>query len=194
MTKSIQKKLVVIGDGGCGKTSLLWVYRNKIFPERHVPTVFDTCIVNVNVDGKTVRLSLWDTAGQEDFDRLRPLSYPDTDVILICFAIDTPASLLNVQDRWLPEVRHFCDDVPLILVGTKLDLRENVSRNTELNATGHRMVDYEEGAEVAKAIGANYYECSARQNWYVDDVIMAAIRETMTGGLTRLRRKLCTLL
>ena len=51
-----------------------------------------------------VELALWDTAGQEDYDRLRPLSYPDTDVILMCFSIDNPDSLENITEKWTPEV------------------------------------------------------------------------------------------
>ena len=66
-----------------------------------------------------VELALWDTAGQEDYDRLRPLSYPDTDVILMCFSIDSPDSLENIPEKWSPEVRHFCPNVPIILVGNK---------------------------------------------------------------------------
>ena len=56
-------------------------------------------MADVEVDGKHVELALWDTAGQEDYDRLRPLSYPDSHVILICFAIDSPDSLDNVQEK-----------------------------------------------------------------------------------------------
>lgn len=54
-----------------------------------------------------VELALWDTAGQEDYDRLRPLSYPDTDVILMCFSIDSPDSLENIPEKWTPEVSAF---------------------------------------------------------------------------------------
>jgi hypothetical protein len=64
-----------------------------------VPTVFENYVADVEVDGKHVELALWDTAGQEDYDRLRPLSYPDSHVILICFAIDSPDSLDNVQEK-----------------------------------------------------------------------------------------------
>ena len=70
-----------------------------------------------------VELALWDTAGQEDYDRLRPLSYPDTDVILMCFSIDSPDSLQNIPEKWVPEVKHFCPNVPIVLVGNKKDLR-----------------------------------------------------------------------
>lgn len=65
----------------------------------YVPTVFENYVADVEVDGKHVELALWDTAGQEDYDRLRPLSYPDSHVILICFAIDSPDSLDNVQEK-----------------------------------------------------------------------------------------------
>lgn len=68
------------------------------FPEVYVPTVFENYVSDIEVDGKQVELALWDTAGQEDYDRLRPLSYPDTDVILMCFAIDSPDSLENIPE------------------------------------------------------------------------------------------------
>ena len=61
--------------------------------------MFENYVADVEVDGKHVELALWDTAGQEDYDRLRPLSYPDSHVILICFAIDSPDSLDNVQEK-----------------------------------------------------------------------------------------------
>jgi Ras family protein A len=61
--------------------------------------VFENYVADVEVDSKHVELALWDTAGQEDYDRLRPLSYPDSHVILICFAIDSPDSLDNVQEK-----------------------------------------------------------------------------------------------
>jgi GTPase SAR1 family protein len=70
-----------------------------MFPQVYVPTVFENYVADVEVDGKHVELALWDTAGQEDYDRLRPLSYPDSHVILICFAVDSPDSLDNVQEK-----------------------------------------------------------------------------------------------
>lgn len=63
--------------------------------------------------------------GQEDYDRLRPLSYPETDVILICYAIDVPASLNSVAKKWNEEISLYCDGVPKILVGCKADLRQS---------------------------------------------------------------------
>ncbi|CAG2240525.1 RHOA [Mytilus edulis] len=113
---AIRKKLVIVGDGACGKTCLLIVFSKDQFPEVYVPTVFENYVADIEVDGKQVELALWDTAGQEDYDRLRPLSYPDTDVILMCFSIDSPDSLENIPEKWTPEVKHFCPTVPIILV------------------------------------------------------------------------------
>ncbi|KAI9279905.1 Rho1 GTPase [Umbelopsis sp. AD052] len=193
MPKAIRKKLVVVGDGGCGKTSLLVVYQKQQFPVKYVPTVFENYISVVHLDnGKSVELALWDTAGQEDYDRLRPLSYPETDVVLICFAIDQPTSFSNIQDRWLPEVVHFCEKIPLILVGMKIDLRKNDKRISELNAVGHNLISYEEGNHLAREIGAKYFECSAMEKINVNGVIESATLEAMKPrGLTK---KLCSIL
>lgn len=72
-------------------------------PQNYVPTVFENYITHTPhpLTGKTVELALWDTAGQEEYDRLRPLSYPETDLIFVCFAIDCPNSLENVMDKVL---------------------------------------------------------------------------------------------
>merc|ERR1711862_861374 len=94
---AIRKKLVIVGDGACGKTCLLIVFSKDEFPEVYVPTVFENYVADIEDDGKQVELALWDTAGQEDYDRLRPLSYPDTHVILMCFSIDSPDSLDNIS-------------------------------------------------------------------------------------------------
>jgi len=95
------KKIVVVGDGGCGKTCLLISYSQGYFPEKYVPTVFENYITYPihQATGKVVELALWDTAGQEEYDRLRPLSYPETDLLFVCFAIDCPNSLENVMDK-----------------------------------------------------------------------------------------------
>merc|ERR1711976_701053 len=122
---TIRKKLVIVGDGACGKTCLLIVFSKDEFPEVYVPTVFENYVADIEVENKQVELALWDTAGQEDYDRLRPLSYPDTNVILMCFSIDSPDSLENIPEKWVPEVKHFCPNIPIVLVGNKKDLRND---------------------------------------------------------------------
>ena len=75
--------------------------------------------------GGSVELALWDMAEMENYDRLRLLSYPATDVILMCFSVDSPDSLENIPEKWTPEVKHFCPNVPIILIGNKKDLRND---------------------------------------------------------------------
>jgi Rho family protein len=90
---------VIIGDGACGKTSLLSVFTLGYFPTHYVPTVFENYVTDCRVDGKSVQLALWDTAGQEDYERLRPLAYAKAHVILVGFSVDTPDSLDNVKHK-----------------------------------------------------------------------------------------------
>ena len=154
MAATIRKKLVIVGDGACGKTCLLIVFSKDEFPEVYVPTVFENYVADTRVDDKTVELAQWDTAGQEDYDRLRPLSYPDTDVILMCFSIDSPDSLENIPEKWVPEVKHFCPNVPIVLVGNKKDLRTDSYTIKELSRTKQSPVSYNDGESMAQRIGA----------------------------------------
>jgi small GTP-binding protein len=180
-------KCVVVGDGAVGKTCLLISYTTDAFPGDYIPTVFDNYSANVMVDNKPINLGLWDTAGQEDYDRLRPLSYPDTDVILMCFSIDSPDSLENIPEKWTPEVRHFCPSVPIILVGNKKDLRGDHATIRELNKMKQSPVTYEEGAAMADKIGAyGYMECSARTKEGVREVFELATKAALQ---TKKRKK-----
>lgn len=129
------------------------------------------------VDGKPISLGLWDTAGQEDYDRLRPLSYPQTDVFLICFSIVSPPSFDNVTAKWFPEIDHHAPNVPVILVGTKLDLRDDVATMNQLRSRRMDPVSYERALVVAKEIRARkYLECSALTLRNLKSVFDEAIR------------------
>jgi small GTP-binding protein len=155
-------KCVVVGDGAVGKTCLLISYTTNAFPNEYIPTVFDNYSANVMVNGKPINLGLWDTAGQEDYDRLRPLSYPQTDVFLVCFSIISPASFENVRSKWYPEIQHHCPGTPILLVGTKSDLRGDQAMISQLASKGLKMIDKEQALGLAKEIGAaEYHECSA---------------------------------
>ncbi|KAK0706789.1 GTP-binding protein RHO-1 protein [Lasiosphaeria miniovina] len=180
MSAELRRKLVIVGDGACGKTCLLIVFSKGTFPEVYVPTVFENYVADVEVDGRQVELALWDTAGQEDYDRLRPLSYPDSHVVLICFAIDSPDSLDNVEEKWYAEVQHFCRDVPIILVGCKMDLRYDPKTVEELRKINQAPVTPERGQKISDKIGAHkYLECSAKTNTNVRDVFEHATRAAL---------------
>jgi len=186
----IRRKLVIVGDGACGKTSLLCVFAMGEFPKEYEPTIFENYVAEIRLDGKPVQLALWDTAGQEEYERLRPLSYSKAHVILIAFSIDTPDSLENVEFKWIEEVLSICGPhVPVILVGCKADLRPSPGQH-QIPGNQLRYVTYEQGKEVASRIGAPYKECSSMRNEGVDDVFEAATRASMlflqqSGGRRR---------
>ncbi len=169
-------KIMVVGDGATGKTCLLIRYTTNAFPQevgvfrvdlctnvlaQYVPTVFDNYSANV-MFGKTVlNLSLWDTAGPEDYDRLRPLSYPQTDIFLLCFSIVSPTSFANIRAKWILEVSHHipesCPGAKMVLVGTKADLRDDHTTLERLQQTRLSPITREEGIACAKELGMVAY-------------------------------------
>lgn len=191
---SIQKKLIVVGDGACGKTCLLTVFAKDEFPTEYRPTIFENYVADIEVDGTTIELALWDTSGQEDYDRLRPIQYPETDIALICFSVVYPVSLENVIDKWAPEVKHFCPHTPILLVGTKSDLRNDPEELDKLGKMRKQPTSIEEAQNVVERIGAvTYVECSAKTKFNVDHVFETAARATLRKKKVKPKR-LCNLL
>ena len=175
-------KIVNVADGAAGKTCLLIRFTQGYFWSEYSPTVFDNYAATIDIkikgEPKTVKLDFWDTAGQEEYDRLRPLSYPGTDIFLLYFSVDNPNSFENLETKWLPEVRHHCPRVPLFVVGTKTDLRNDERVIADLKATGQSPVTYKMGVELAKRIGAlKYVECSAVTGHNVQEVFFEIVEE-----------------
>ncbi|CDQ68714.1 unnamed protein product [Oncorhynchus mykiss] len=99
---------------------------------------------------------------QEDYDRLRPLSYPMTDVFLICYSVVNPASFQNVREEWVTELQEYAPSVPYLLIGTQIDLRDDPKTIAKLNDMKEKPITTEQGQKLAKEIGACVYvECSA---------------------------------
>eukprot|EP00474_Spongospora_subterranea_P010499 CRZ10957.1 hypothetical protein [Spongospora subterranea] len=160
-------KLTAIGDGSVGKTCLLISYTSNTFPEDYSPTVFDSYETHIDLSGSKIHLSLTDTAGQEDYDKLRPLSYHSTDAFILCFSVANHPSFINITQKWIPELKqHKQLDVPFILVATKVDLREQAHL---------KLIGEPEGRALAKKIGAyGYVECSAKTQTGLHEVFKLA--------------------
>ncbi|EPR79425.1 Ras GTPase [Spraguea lophii 42_110] len=161
----VRIKCVVIGDIDVGKTWLINTYINGNPPDMPRPTIFDAYSAEINSDGL---LSIWDTAGDNAHDKLRSKSYPNTDVFLICFAIDNILSFKNIP-KWVGEIEHI--GAPMILVGTKVDVRNDISPEEKIATSS--------GKNTAEKYGfKNYIECSALENYNVRKVFDEAIRAT----------------
>nr|KAF7434128.1 hypothetical protein H0235_002319 [Vespula pensylvanica] len=173
-------KITAVGDGMVGKTCMLITYTTKKFPTEYVPTVFDNYADIIRLDSQEFDITLWDTAGQEDYERLRPLSYPNTDCFLLCFSISARSSYENVASKWYPEIKHHCPHVPIILVGTKSDLRDQDNLD---------IITPQECKKMKKKIKASkYVECSAVKQEGLENVFVEAIRAVLKKPPSR---KLC---
>eukprot|EP00727_Mastigamoeba_balamuthi_P004243 m51a1_g13816 putative ras-related c3 botulinum toxin substrate 1 (488) ;mRNA; r:417087-419081 len=129
----------------------------------YIPTVFDNYSKTVTYNGRQFELGLWSTSGQEDYQRLRPLNYPYTDIFLVCFSVGSRRSFENVSAIWVPETRHNCPKATCwLLVGTKTDLRDDPNTLARLAQSNTTPVSRQEGIDLALQLGAaKYVECSA---------------------------------
>jgi len=185
-------KIVAIGDIKCGKTSLLLSYASNTFVGQYTPTVYDHYQTSAMVDGENSALHLWDTSGQDDFDRIRPLCFQDADVFLLCFSVVSRSSFENLQRKWASSVTRFVANPALLLVGLKNDLREESAALSRLRRKNEKPV----GEDEAKALALNlktaaYVECSAKTQEGLKNVFNEAISLAMTR---RRERSWCVIL
>jgi len=174
-------KLVAVGDPAVGKTCLLISYVMG-FPTEYIPDVMENVNKNVMVDGSSINLGLWDIHNREYYDeRLRHLTYPQTDVFLFVFSVVNIYSFDNVRCKWYPEISHHCPNTPIVLVGTKVDLREDGPTIEKLSSKKQVPISYEQGLQMMQEIGAvKYMECSALTQKGLLAVFDEAIRAAMT--------------
>ena len=157
-------KAVFVGDGAVGKTTMLMRFVTKEFPMEYIPTVFDNYYGKTPLKDCVVGMGLWDTGGGEDYPRLRPLCYPKTNVFPLSFAVNNRGSFDHVENYWLPELQHHCPDVPIVLIGTKIDLRDDAKQEEDF-------VSKEEGMEMMVRIGAvEYHEISSLTGYGVEEL------------------------
>ncbi|XP_058458191.1 ras-like GTP-binding protein RhoL [Malaya genurostris] len=163
--------IVVVGDGAVGKTCLLHAYTDESFTNFYQPTIYDKESIEMTLDGRKHTIQLHDTAGQEDYDRIRQQFYKRAHCFLLCYAINNRISYENISLKWIPEITANTR-VPIVLIATKLDLRKGVSSE----------VTTAEGARLARKINANsFIECSAKTDQNVKLAVEEAVRACFLG-------------
>jgi cell division control protein 42 len=146
------------------------------------------------IGGEPYTLGLFDTAGQEDYDRLRPLSYPQTDVFLVCFSVVSPSSFENVKEKWVPEIQHHCPKTPFLLVGTQTDLRDDATTIEKLQKNKQKPIQLDEAEKQARTLRAvKYVECSALTQKGLKNVFDEAILAALEPPVEKAKNK-CALL
>ncbi|XP_030374383.1 ras-like GTP-binding protein RhoL [Scaptodrosophila lebanonensis] len=161
-------KIVVVGDGNTGKTCLLMSYIKNEFPIDYVPTIFDNFTTQTVVDNNEHKISLWDTAGQEVYENLRTLCYPNTKCFILCYAINIRQSYANIINIWIPEIRHYSNNAAIVLVGTKSDLRVKNSSKFVTTAEGKRLC--------SKVNADSFIESSAKIKHNISEIFVEAVR------------------
>ncbi|KAL9649093.1 hypothetical protein ABK040_008470 [Willaertia magna] len=176
-------KCVVVGDGGVGKTMLLMAYcYGQKCDHVYIPTIFENYNSHIVHNDKVVVLGLFDTAGQEEYDRIRPVSYTFTDVFIIAFSLANDESYANVQTKWLPEIKHYCAKVPYIIVGTKKDILNNKKEVENLKKVGINTIKKEDALRFASKLGCfTYCECSSVTLEGIPDVFKMAVEAAFDG-------------
>ncbi|XP_014774745.1 rho-related BTB domain-containing protein 2 [Octopus bimaculoides] len=196
-------KCVIVGDPGVGKTCLICAWATGVkyclneLVKTHVATVWaidhyrtDREILErswIDVDGACVSLRLWDTFGYHDKDRR--FAYGRADVVILCFSVVKPLSLINVKKVWLPEIRKYCPTTPIVLVGTQADMRylynTEVYRNLEKGLLYRPIeekdiISPQEGRDIAAEIGVAYYEASILTEFGIEDVFLNTVRAALS--------------
>lgn len=165
MDTLIETKLTVVGNGKTGKTSMLKLFKDYSFSSVYTPTSFDILTIERKYKKRTIKLNFWDTAGQEDFERLAPLHLPNTDLLVLCFSVCDLESYETLPTKWKTMIDFYCKDTPIVLIGCKTDLRHDAEEIKNLAEMGQSMISREMGEKMAKEIGAlKYFECSAKNN------------------------------
>jgi small GTP-binding protein len=175
-------KLVVVGDPGVGRTCLVHTFDHGDFPSDFIPTVYDTLEKEVRVGDSHRRVTIFDTAGQDEFLKTRIPIYPDTDLFLICASVVDP-STFDATAKWVTELKQHCSSPKYVLVGLKTDLRLDDSILLSLLQQNQAPYSQEEGIAKAQEIEAlQYLECSALLNTGVQDVFESSLALLTAGG------------
>lgn len=182
----IHKKFTFVGDPWCGKTSIIHRFIRDEFKLNSGATVMDSYDCSVMVDGQRINLTVMDTAGDEVYEDVRPSCYWDTDLIILCFSFQDPQTLENIEQKWDHELKLYCRDVPIILVGNMSDLKKDTASILNILARNQRIIDTKHGRDMAEKIGAYMYlECSAKTGKGVDWVFQLGAKVALQPNKRR---------
>lgn len=160
-------KLLIIGDSGVGKSSLLLRFADNTFSGSYITTIgVDFKIRTVTVDGERVKLQIWDTAGQERFRTITSTYYRGTHGVIVVYDVTSGESFANVK-RWLHEIEQNCEEVNKVLVGNKND------------APDRKVVLTEDALRFAEQMGVQLFETSAKDNINVEDMFLFVTRKVL---------------
>ncbi|KAM9952584.1 hypothetical protein ACTFIR_007638 [Dictyostelium discoideum] len=173
-------KLLVLGDSKTGKTTMMMTYSTGSFPTGYVPSHVDATSLDIEYNEQVCHVGFWDSSALAEFDNTRPSTYPNTNVIILCFSIDSPTSFENVSRKWIPEIRQYAPSIhtPIILLGTKCDLRQDENTINSLKESNQMPpISYKQGLALSKEIKATMYlECSSLCNQGVNEIFKQVVR------------------
>ena len=167
---------IIVGDGGVGKTSLLISYAKHKFPDNYVPSVYDNFSTNLTIDNENILLCVQDVGIASDYKKIRQLDYLYKDFFIVCFSLVWPKTMENIEKQWIPEIREKCPTSPIILVGTKSDLRDDFPNNIkpghiEFNRLGISPIQSSKGFELKDRINAiDYIYCSSLKYFHLNEI------------------------
>jgi Ras-related protein Rab-35 len=165
-------KLLIIGDSGVGKSSLLLRFSDNTFSQNYITTIgVDFKIRTLDMDGMRIKIQIWDPSGQERFRTITSTYYRGTHGVIVVYDVTNGETFSNVK-RWLSEIDQNCDSVQRILVGNKCEDKEN------------RVVLEEDARRLATAIKVDYYETSAKDNLNVQEMFNAITRQVLDFKLS----------
>eukprot|EP01086_Lenisia_limosa_P013932 TRINITY_DN4366_c0_g1_i1.p1 TRINITY_DN4366_c0_g1~~TRINITY_DN4366_c0_g1_i1.p1 ORF type:complete len:199 (-),score=27.40 TRINITY_DN4366_c0_g1_i1:112-708(-) len=165
MASKTQYKVVLLGEGCVGKTSLVMRYVSNTFNEKHITTIQALFVPKrLNLDGQSMTMNIWDTAGQEKYHALGPIYYRDADGAVLVYDITDVDSFNKVQ-TWVKELRKMLGkDIELIIAGNKSDMEKN------------RNVTLAEAEAYAASVGARHYSTSAKHDTGVSDMFLELLK------------------
>lgn len=182
-------KVTLVGDSGVGKTNLMDVFHGEDYKEEITDPVPHNRSNTITIQNKEYNLAVYDTRGSSDFDKLRPLAYPNTDTFIICFSIVSPRSFANIKTKWIPEITKYCPGTPFIIIGTKSDLRNDAETLQQLQANNESVVTQQQGENLVAEqctiadINTFYWECSSMAGEGIEHPFHQALSHHIEGVL-----------